>query len=72
MTSSGMWRLVGLVPRSCIFSNQKTEATRSSETLVLTRPTRRNIPEDGILYSHLREKPQILQLVQKCIGVSSV
>jgi hypothetical protein len=31
------------------------EAIRSSETSVLTRATRRSIPEDGILYSHCRE-----------------
>jgi hypothetical protein len=28
------------------------EALRSSETSVLKRATRRNLPEDGILYSH--------------------
>jgi hypothetical protein len=31
------------------------EAIRSSETLVLTRPTRRKIREDGIFHSNRRE-----------------
>jgi hypothetical protein len=37
------------------FSTLKMEAINSSETLVHTRSTRRNILECGILYSHRRE-----------------
>jgi hypothetical protein len=37
------------------FSTLKMKAIRSSETSVITRSTRRHIPEDGILHSHLRE-----------------
>jgi hypothetical protein len=36
-------------------ANKLLEATRSPETSVLTRPTRRHIPEDGVLHSHRRD-----------------
>jgi hypothetical protein len=41
--------------RSPILVALMMEAIRSSETLVLIRAPRRNMPEDGILYSHRRE-----------------
>jgi hypothetical protein len=41
------------------------EAISSSETSVPPRSTRRNIPEDGTLHSHRREKPQILHSVRQ-------
>jgi hypothetical protein len=37
------------------------EALRSSVTSVLTRATWLNVPEDTIIHSHYREKPQILR-----------
>jgi hypothetical protein len=39
------------VPSSLILSTLKMEAIRSSETLVLRRPTQHHILEDGILQS---------------------
>jgi hypothetical protein len=55
LRSVGRLLITANVPSSPILVTLMMEGLRSSETPLLRRATRRNIPEEGILPSHRRE-----------------
>jgi hypothetical protein len=59
------WLLVtaNVIPSSPILATLLIEDQRSFETSVLTRATRHNTSEDGILHSHRRENLKSLKML---------
>jgi hypothetical protein len=58
------------VPSSPILVTLMMEVLDSSETSILTRATRRSIPEDGILHSHRRENLKSYTILPSSLATS--